>query len=146
MEYTAYINPAQATVGCSDQPLYAKKKQIQWACADQFPLTSYFPFMGGLHVEQALLRMHGQLVSGTGLEDVLSIANLPTVGLKNAMCNVSDIKKARYTVQLMASCLTKCLCQAFEAADTRETSLEKWAESQSASMFKYFYGMLKFNR
>ena len=46
-EYTQYINPSQTTVGCSDQPLYAIKKKIQWACPQQFPLTQYFPFLEG---------------------------------------------------------------------------------------------------
>ena len=143
-DYTAYINPSQATVGCSDQPLYAIKKKIQWARPLQFPLTHYFPFFGGLHVEQALLKIHGQLVTGTGIDDVIGLADLPTVGLKNALCNVSDIKKARYTVQIMACCLSRCLCQSFEEAGKSDVSLNDWAELQDASMFRYFYGILKF--
>ena len=56
--------------------------------------NTIFSFFGGLHIEQALLKIHGQLVTGTGIDDIIALANLPTVGLKNAMCNVSDIKKS----------------------------------------------------
>ena len=143
-EYTAYINPSQTTVGCSDQPLYAIKKKIQWACPQKFPLTQYFPFIGGLHVEQALLRIHGQLATGTGIDDIFGIAKLPTVGLKNALCNVSDIKKARYTVQMISCCLTKHLNDSFNSANVSNVSMHDWAEAQTSSMFKYFYGVLKF--
>ncbi len=39
--------------------------------------------------------------------DILSAAGLKTVGLKTAMYSVNDIKKARYTVQVMAKILVK---------------------------------------
>ena len=54
IEYTQYLNPGQIAVGCSDQPLYALKKTIQWAYPDMFGDT-YFALMGGLHIEQAAL-------------------------------------------------------------------------------------------
>ena len=58
MEYMNYINIGQTT----DQPLYALKNKFQWSCPQMFPIKSYFPFFGGLHIEQILLRIRGQLI------------------------------------------------------------------------------------
>ena len=36
MRYTKYLNPSQTAVSCSDQPLYALKKVIQWSYPEIF--------------------------------------------------------------------------------------------------------------
>ena len=103
-DYTAYLNPGQITVGCADQPLYALKKQIQWLCPERFK-DYYFCFLGGLHIEHTALLCIGQLLKGTVLETIITSASLDTIGLANAVCDVNDIKKARYTLQVTATCL-----------------------------------------
>ena len=60
--------------------------------------------MGILHVEQGALVVLGQLITGTGLEYVLVNAYLDIVSLKTALCDFS-IKKARYSLQVLACCL-----------------------------------------
>ena len=105
MEYTQYLIPGQVTVCVSDQPLFALKRSIQLARPDEF--RNYFCFMGGLHIEQAALVCLGQLITGTGLDDIISKTSLDTVGLKTAVCDVNNIKKARYTLQVIAVALTK---------------------------------------
>ena len=97
VEYTQYLNPGQIDVGCSDQALYALQKTIQWAYPKLFGET-YFAFMGGLHVEQAALVCIGQLITGSGMDDIVTNASLDTVGLTTAVCDVNNIKKARYTM------------------------------------------------
>ena len=37
---------------------------------------------------------HFEKSPGTGIDEIVGIAGLPTIGLQNAMCNVSDIKKS----------------------------------------------------
>ena len=49
-----------------------------------------------MHIEQAALRVHGELISGTGLEDIVQAAGINIIGLKTAVCDVNDIEKARY--------------------------------------------------
>ncbi len=71
MDYTNYLTPGQSTVGSSDQPLYAIKAKIQWSLPLKFPIKQYFAFMGGLHIEQECLVILGQLITGSGLEDIL---------------------------------------------------------------------------
>ena len=74
--------------------------------------------MGPLHIEQGALKLNGELIQGTGLEDIVSAAGMATVGLKTAVCDVNDIKKARYTVQILASILHKLLWDAFLESKT----------------------------
>ena len=87
----------------------------------------YFCFMGGLHIEQAALVYIGQLIKGSGLDDNVDAASLDTVGLKTAVCDVSNIKNARYTLQVVAAALTKKLNNAFKTS-TFET-MELWIEN-----------------
>ena len=93
----------------------------------------YFCFMGGLHVEQ---------VKGSGLDDIVHAASLDTVGLKTAVCDVSNIKKARYTLQVVAAALTKKLNGAFKTS-TFET-MELWIENQKVNpMFDHWFNVLQ---
>ena len=62
--------------------------------------------MGRLHIVQAALVCIGQLIKGSGLDEIVDGASLATVGLKIAVCDVSNIRKARYTLQLVAAALT----------------------------------------
>ena len=51
----------------------------------------------------------GQLITGTGLEYVLVNAYLDIVSLKTALYDVSSIKKARYSLLVLACCLHQVL-------------------------------------
>ena len=144
IEYTQYLNEKQGTaVGCSDQPLYAWKKKLQWSYPDRFSKNAYFPVMGGMHLEQQLLKINGQLVTGSGLDDVLDQAKLSYIGLKTAFCDVNDIKKALYSVQVVVICLYKQLSLAYMESKSQQ-DLDTWAEMQSGTMFKYWYSVLRF--
>ena len=141
-EYTSYLNSEQTTVGCSDQPLYALKKNIQWACPKEFSNHQYFAFMGGLHIEQVALKAHGSMIKGTGLEDITKQASLATIGLQRAVTDVNDIKKARYTVHVMVPCLFKFLWSAYLEDHKSPETLDHWAANQKSTMFQYWYGVL----
>ena len=142
VEYTQYLNPGQVAVGCSDQPLYALKKMIQWAHPDLF--LKYFCFMGGLHIEQASLVCVGQFITGSGMEDIVSYASLDTIGLKTAVCDVNNIKKACYTLQVIAVVLMRKLQDAYKVTGTSYDNMEHWiAAQQNCSMFMYWYNVLR---
>ena len=101
----------------------------------------YFCFMGGLHIEQAALVCNGQLIKGSGLEDIVDTTSLDTVGLKTTVCDVSNIKKATYTLQVVAAALTKKLNDGFKTS-TFET-MELWIENQKVNpMFDYWLNVL----
>ena len=142
VEYTQYLNPGQVAVGCSDQPLYALKKMIQWAHPDLF--LKYFCFMGGLHIEQTALVCVVQLITGSGMEDIVSYASLDTIGLKTAVCDVNNIKKARYTLQVIAVVLMRKLQDAYKVTGTSYDNMEHWiAAHQNCPMFMYWYNVLR---
>ena len=148
--YTSYINPGQTTVICADQPLYALQKSISWAYAAQFikedsQVMDILPFFGPLHIEQNLLSCTGELVKGTGLDDVLRSAGVLMIGITTAFCDVNNIKKARYAGQVMAPVLQTLLHDSYRESIEKTTvdGLELWVTEQDETNFKYFYGILK---
>ena len=55
--------------------------------------------MWGLHIEQSLLAMHGQLIEGSELTEILTLYNFSTIGL-SAIIDASHIKRACYAIQV----------------------------------------------
>ena len=109
MRYTKYLNPSQTAVSCSDQPLYALKKVIQWSYPEIFPEKDFFAFLGPMHIEQAALSAHGQLIRGTRLDTIIDNSVLTTIGLETSLCDANSIKKARYTIQVVSCVLYNCI-------------------------------------
>ena len=89
----------------SDCPLYHLKKKIQWACPETLSNKAYFSVLAGLHIEQSACNVHGDLVKGTGLVDIVKQSGLSVFGLQTAVADVNNVKKARYTIQVIAPCL-----------------------------------------
>ena len=143
VDYTKYLNPGQVVVGVSDVPLYALKRSIQMTYPEEF--EGYFCFMGGLHIEQAALICIGQLIKGSGLDDIIDATSLNAVGVKTTVCDVNNIKKAIYTLQVAAPALTKNLIDAFKTSNF--VTIELWIKNQKInSMFDYWsmpYGASK---
>ena len=142
-DYTNYLNPGQRTIGCSDCPLYALKKKIQWANPTLFPSEQYLAFMGGLHIEQQLLKINGQLTKGSGMDAIIGKAGLEYIGLATAFTDVNDIKKARYAIQVEVACLYKMLQAAYSDSRT-STDILTWAEQQTNPMFSYWFKVMLF--
>ena len=70
MKWTERLNPGQTPVDVSDQPVYALTKTLQYNFPDQF--LNYFALFGQLHIEQALLIIHGILIKGSGLSEIMT--------------------------------------------------------------------------
>lgn len=96
------LHPNQTAVHVFDQPLYALSKQVQWGCPLQFSASHYFVMVGGLHLEQAMLVVHGQVIKGSGLDHTLEMECISVIGLKTAAVDVNQIKRARYAVQVVS--------------------------------------------
>ena len=172
-DYTSYLNSGQTTVVCSDQPLYALKKTILWDNPAKFqkndtcsitnldpetrtasplivtPYCCYnsdvFTLFGVMHIEQTVgMKCTGDLIMGTGLEDLLGSAGLKTIGLMTSLCCVSSIKKARYGGQVIGPVLRSLLVEAYQQSTGAKdlTGLNDWTEKQEAPMFKYLLGIL----
>ena len=93
------LNPQQTPIDVADQPVYALSKEIQWRFRDEYGQGSYFVLFGGLHIEQSLLKIHGDIIKGSGMEEILNANELSIIG-SDAIVNVNQIKKARYSLQI----------------------------------------------
>ena len=78
---------------------YALTKEIQWRCQSICGGDEYLILLGGLHIEQSLLGIYGQLIKGSVLEDILEKNSLSIIWT-SAVIDASHIKRARYCIQL----------------------------------------------
>ena len=60
---------------------------------------NYFAMFDGLHIEQCLLIVHGQLIENSGLKDILETCSLTTV-VVGAVLDAKHIKRSRYCAQV----------------------------------------------
>ena len=97
---TKISNPGQTPVSCYDQPVFALTKELQFCFPNIF--QNYFPLFGGLHIEQSLLVLHGQLIKGSGLMKILNLQKLSTIQF-SAVVDVNSIKRATYCIQVTLS-------------------------------------------
>ena len=81
-----------------------------------------FAFFRPLYTKQIFLVCTGEMIKGTGQEDLLSFYGLSTVGLSTAMCDVNYIKKA---------------------AVYKSKDFYLWCKEQEEESFIYFFGILK---
>ena len=65
---------------------------------------NYFLLLEGLHIEQSLLVLHGQLIKGSGLMEILNLQKLSTIGFYVVVA-VNSIKRTTYCIQVTLSTL-----------------------------------------
>ena len=61
----------------------------------------YLSILGGLHIEQSALVMHGEIIRGSGLEKILYSNDLSIIET-SAVVDINDVKHARYCLQVAA--------------------------------------------
>ena len=105
-----FINP-QIPIGVSDQPVYALSKEVQLRYPSSFGADKYVNLFGDLHIEIELLRIHGELIKGSGLESILDSASLSTLGT-SAIIDVNTNKHARYCLQVSSCTIYQLLKEA----------------------------------
>ena len=137
---TNFLNPSQTPVDTGDQPVYALTKTIQWLYPHNFGQGMYMSILGGLHIEQSVLVMHGELIKGSGLNNVLDINDLSIIGTSAAV-DVNDIKRARYCLQVAACAIYRKLKDAHSQSNS-ELSVLKWLDMRSTESEMCFYWKL----
>ena len=145
VEYTQTLNPQQlTTVDCSDQPLYAVSKNSQWLCP-KFAVPRYVALFGGLHIEKAMLVARGNLIRGSGLENLLGYKQIGTIGLQTAALDVNHIHRGRYVIQLSSVGIYACLKAAY-AQKNLDMPIFEWVNeiAKDNLMFKYWLMILNF--
>ena len=63
-------------------------------------MESYSSLLGGLHIEQSILVIHGKLIDGSELREILNTNELSIIGTSVAV-DVNDIKRVRYYLQVV---------------------------------------------
>ena len=75
IETTYLLNGSQTPIDACDQPVNALTKTIQWKYPRDFGMGNYFTLLGGLHIEQQNLLVHGELLNGSGFKEILETRN-----------------------------------------------------------------------
>ena len=79
----------------------------------KFGSGSYFCLFAGLHFEEFMLTIHGEIIKGNGLENISSNIDMSLIGT-GSLFHANHIKQARY-------CLQVSLC-AMLLKDTKDKS------------------------
>ena len=135
IKWTEILNPGQTPVDVSDQPVYALTKTLQFMYPDEF--SNYFALFGQLHIEQALLVIHGILIKGSGLLEILTQNKFSTIGL-GAAVDVNSIKRARYALQL-SLCALFTMVEDAAGENLSEMSAYEWLCKKSDDNEVYLY-------
>ena len=93
--------------------------------------------LGGLHFEQYILTIHGELNKGSGLYKVLSNSNLPIIGT-GALLNANYIKQARYCLQVSLCALYIKLTDAKDKSNSSLTPTEWLQERKNDNGMSYY--------
>ena len=137
------INPNQTLVDTCDQPVYALTKQIQWRYPELFGNSQYFSLFWGLHIEKALLIVHGEFIKGSGLDKLLGQSNLSITGMENTVVNVTHVKRCRYGLQISACAIYQQLVKAFNTKSN--ITIWEWLaqKSETSTMTLYWKNILE---
>ena len=139
-----HINPGQIPIDTCDQPVFALTKEIQWRYPEMFSEEQYFSILGGLHIEQELLVVHGELVAGSGLAKILENNNLSLIGASSANLDVNNIKRARYYLQVSVCAVYKKLKEA-HSKSCSELPILQWLDERAHTSEMCLYWKLIIN-
>ena len=79
----------------------ALTKEIQFRLPNEFGADKYFSLFGGLHFFQCILMIHGELIKGSGLQEIPDKNNFSIIIGTGAAVNANHIKQARYWIQVI---------------------------------------------
>ena len=135
-----FLHPGQTPN--DTQPVHGLTKEIQWRFPEEFCLNPYFTVFGGLHFEQCILVIPGELIKGYGLYEILKNNGLSVIGT-GAAFNANHVKQARY-------CLQVSLCAIYSKLKVPRVKVQfslmllDWSEAKIASvqMRNYWYLIL----
>ena len=144
---TQHLNPGQIPILTVDQPLYAVGKKIQWTFPNEFGEDKFVLMMGGLHIEMALWKALGDLLSGSGWPEVVAESGIATTGTATSFIRASDPMKTRYAHQVTVVVLNILLQDMYNMTNT-DQSIDVWMEcaSKRNPTFKYWSLIMKFEQ
>ena len=87
-----HLNPGQIAVDTADEPIFALTKELMIRFPERFGPDKYFCLFGSLHIEKSILVMCGQIIKGSGLDELMSSCGLSIVGTES-LVTVSDVNR-----------------------------------------------------
>ena len=136
-----HLNPGQTPVDVCVQPVYTLTKEIHWRYPDRFGNSSYFCRFGGLHFEQCILTIHGELIKGSGLENVLLNMDMSIIGT-GSVINANHIKQSRYCFQTSLCALFIKLKTAKEKSGSGLSVFEKLELRKNQNDISYYWYLI----
>ena len=133
------LNPGQTPVDTSDCPIYALTKEAIYRFPHKF--SDYVAMFGGLHIEQCLLVVHGQLIENSGLKEILDTCSLATIGT-GAVVDVNHIKRARYCLQVSLCSLYRKLVNAAKNDGSHLDPFDWLTEKAKTSDMSFYLKMV----
>ena len=128
----------QSPVDVCDHPVFALTKENQWRYPEKFGSGSYFSLFGGLYFEQCMQTIHGELIKGSGLENVLSNIDMSIIGT-GAVVHASHIKQARYCLKVSFCALFLTLYFMLKNGQIYFKNLMLFTMQDFESMFGHFW-------
>ena len=116
------LNPGQIPVDTVDQLIFALTKELMIRFPDRFGPDKYFCLFGSLYIENSLLIICGQVIKGSGLDEIMCTCGLSIAGA-DSLVTVNDIKRARYCLQVGACVIYSKLKEAHRDSGSDELIL-----------------------
>ena len=101
----SFLNGDQTPVIAMDQPLFTIAKRIQWSLPELYGEQKFVIMFGGLHIEMALFRVLGELLSGSGWTSAICDAEIASSGTADSLLKASHVVKTRHTPQVTSASL-----------------------------------------
>lgn len=143
-EITTFLNPGQIPVICVDQPLLVLYKCIQWNWPDLYGESKFVAMLGAFHIEQAFLKVLGQILEGSGWTTLVANSGIKTEAGAEACLKVTHVTKARAIHQKTAAVLYSLLKEAFTQVHPA-TSFEEWIEQKRSKCPTFKFWLLVLN-
>ena len=112
---TQILNPGQPAVIAADQPLFELAKFVQWASPETHGESKIIMKLGSLHLEKAFLTCLGDLLAGSGWENLLVEADIIGSGSAKGLLSAGHITKTRLMHEVTALALCRLQNDAFQS-------------------------------
>ena len=103
-----------------------------------FGNSKYFSLFVRLHIDKALLTVHGEFIKGNGIEKFIGQSNLSVTSMENTVVIFSDIVRFRYGLQLSDCAIYRQLRKTFSNS-TIEVVWEALEKTSKISTIKLYW-------
>lgn len=129
-----------------DQPLHSIAKQSQLTWPDSFGEDKFVVVMGGLHIEMNVMKLLGDILTGSRWATILVQSEVTTSGRADAILKGSHVTRSRYVHQVTAAALHLLQMSAFQKytelpeQEDQQIDFKSWSSNKRSEIpqFKYW--------